>query len=101
MVILIGKGQIGFRTNGVTANFVFLTEGLLGYSRQPTFYLPRSASPYLFSPICQKYYFCSGPISADPICPQPSVAIRARPCCEWHQSNRFRFRFEDEDWKRC
>ena len=24
-----------------------------------------------FSPICQKYYFCSGPISADPICPQP------------------------------
>ena len=25
-----------------------------------------------FSPICQNGYFCSGPISVDPICPQPT-----------------------------
>ena len=26
------------------------------------------------SPICQNYYFCSGPISVDPICPRPNYA---------------------------
>ena len=25
-----------------------------------------------FSPICQIHYFCSSPISVDPICPQPT-----------------------------
>ena len=39
-------------------------------SSQPTFIFPKSARAYLFSPICQNHSFCSGPISADPICPQ-------------------------------
>ena len=28
-----------------------------------------------FLPICQNYHFCSGPISVDPICPQPKGAL--------------------------
>ena len=49
---LIGRGQMG--------------SALMG-SLQIS---PKSARPYLFSPICQVHYFRSGPISVDPICPQ-------------------------------
>ena len=40
----------GVSTSGVTASVMFLTEGLVGYSRC----LPKSARPYLLSPICRK-----------------------------------------------
>ena len=36
------------------------------------FYLPQSARAYLFPQSVKSHYFCSGPISADPIRPQPS-----------------------------
>ena len=44
------------------------------------FYLPKSARAYLFPQFVKIHYFCSGPISVDPICPQPSVPrdLRAR-----------------------
>ena len=36
-------------------------------------YLPESARAYLFpQSVKTHHYFCSGPISVDPICPQPS-----------------------------
>ena len=34
-----------------------------------------------FSPICQTHYFCSGPISVDSICPQPTGAGPATGRC--------------------
>ena len=34
------------------------------------FYLPKSARAYLFPQSVKNHYFCSGPISVDPICPQ-------------------------------
>ena len=58
-----GKGQNGVSTNGVTA---FLFKFPLTY-----FYLPKSARVYLFPQSVNIHYFCSGPISVDPICPQP------------------------------
>ena len=36
------------------------------------FDIPKSARAYLFSQSVKIHYFCSGPISVDPICPQPS-----------------------------
>ena len=70
------KGRHGVSTNGVAADFVcvcVLTEGLFGHSPYPTstFYLPKSDRAYLFPQSVQIPYFCSGPISVDPICPQP------------------------------
>ena len=37
-------------------------------------YLPKSARAYLFPPSVKTHYLCSGPISADPACPQPKAA---------------------------
>ena len=37
-------------------------------------YLPKSARAYLFPKLTKTNdYFCSDPVSADPICPQPSM----------------------------
>ena len=35
------------------------------------FYIPKSARAYLFPKSIEIHYFCSIPISVDPICPQP------------------------------
>ena len=35
------------------------------------FYLPKSARAYLFPQSVKTHYFCSGPVSVGPICPQP------------------------------
>ena len=35
------------------------------------FYLPKSSKGVLFPQSVSNHYFCSGPTSADPICPQP------------------------------
>ena len=59
------RGTHGLSTNGVTANLVFLTEGLFGYSFQKCQGVP-------FSQSVEIHYFCSGPVSVDPICPQPT-----------------------------
>ena len=41
------------------------------------FYLPKSAGAYLFLQSVKNSYFCSGPISVDPICPQPTEVTTA------------------------
>ena len=56
------KGTNGVSTNGVTANFILVDRGNL--------------------------YFCSDPISADPICPQPSTAWPTR-CLSGEPGSRY------------
>ena len=65
--LFFGKGQLGSALMGSLQIFSFLTEGLFGYSCHP---LPKSATAYLFPQSGNVHYFCSGPISVDPICPQ-------------------------------
>ena len=50
---LCRKGTNGVNTNGVTATFTFLTEGLFGVLPLTYFYLPNSARAYLFSSVCR------------------------------------------------
>ena len=61
-------------TNGVTANFMFsfLHRGTFWVLPLAYFYIPKSARAYLFPQSVKIHYFCSGPISVDPICPQPT-----------------------------
>ena len=37
----------------------------------PLTYLPQSARAHLFPQFVKIHYFCSGPVSVEPICPQP------------------------------
>ena len=70
----VGKGQMGSALTGSLLHILcFLTEGLSGYSRSPTFISSRA---YLFPQSVKMHYFCSGPISVDPICPQPNLLVR-------------------------
>ena len=48
------KGTNGVSTNGVTANFMFLTEGLFGYSVNLLVYSQKCQGVHV-SPICQNY----------------------------------------------
>ena len=41
------------------------------------FDIPESARGYLFPQSVKIHYFCSGPISVDPICPQPNASAKA------------------------
>ena len=49
-----------------------LTEGLFGYSREPTLIFPQVPGRTFFPNLSKCGYLCSGPISVDPICPQPT-----------------------------
>ena len=42
------------------------------------FCLPKRSRACLFPQPVKIYYFCSGPISADPICPQPFDSTQLR-----------------------
>ena len=70
------KGTNGVGTNGVAANFILFGRGTFWELPLTYFYLPKSARPYLFSPPVKTHYFCSGPISVDPICPQPVKTLK-------------------------
>ena len=48
-----------------------MTEGLFGVHPLTYFHLPKSARAHLFSQSVEIRYPCSGPISVDPIRPQP------------------------------
>ena len=61
------KGTNGVSTNGVTAIFMFFDRGVFWVLPLTYLYLPKSASAYLFPQSVK----ISGPISVDPICPQP------------------------------
>ena len=70
---ILGKGQMGSALIRSLRISHFLTEGLFGHFPLIYFYLPRSARACLFPQSVKKHYFCSGPLSVDPICPQPKV----------------------------
>ena len=53
---------------------MFLTEGWTFWVLPFTyFYIPQSARAHLFSQSVKVHYFCRGPLSVDPICPQPTA----------------------------
>ena len=56
----------------------FLTEGPFGFHRLTCLYLPKSARAYFFPQSVKIHCFCSGPMSVDPICPQPRTAHEPR-----------------------
>ena len=68
------KGTDRVGTNGVTAKLMFCDRGTFWVFPLTYFDLPKSAGAYLFSQSIKNDYFCSGPISADPVCPPPSEA---------------------------
>ena len=77
-----GKGQMGSALMGSLQFFMFFDRGSFGYSTY--FYLPRSARAYLFPHSVKIRYLCGGPISVDPIRPQPrttSSRTGRRRCC--------------------
>ena len=65
------RGTNGVSTPGVTATFISFDSGTFWVLPLTYFYLPKSARPYLCPHSHKIHYFCSGPISVDPICPQP------------------------------
>ena len=69
----LGKGTNGVSTNGVTANFMFFDRGTFWVLLLTYIYLTKSARAYLFPQFVKIHYFRSGPISVDPICPQPKL----------------------------
>ena len=77
------KGTNGFGTNGVTANLMFFDTGTFWVLPLTYFYLPRSARAYLFPQSVEINYLCSGPISADPTCPQP-IGLGMGRARVWH-----------------
>ena len=74
------KGTNGFSTYGVTANFMFFDRGTLWVLPLAYFYFPKSAMAYLLPQSVKIPYFCSGPISVDPIRPQPSLPHETHKC---------------------
>ena len=73
---LIGKGQMGSASHGVTADFMSFDGGAFGVLPLTYCYLPKSARAPLFPQAVKINYFCSGPISVDPISPQPTDAFK-------------------------
>ena len=68
------RGTNGVSTNGVTAIFMLFDRGTFWVLPLTYFYLPQSARTYFsFYQSVKNRYFRSGPISVDPICPQPKA----------------------------
>ena len=67
----VRKGTNRVSTNGATAIVMVFDGGTFGVLPLTNCYIPKSARAYLFPQSVKMYYFCSGPISVDPICPQP------------------------------
>ena len=67
--VFFGKGRMGSALKGSLQISSFVTD-LLG-TPVNLFYIPKSARAYLFPQRVKMYYFCSCPISVDPMCPQP------------------------------
>ena len=58
---------------GVTGNMMFVDRGTFGVLPLTYVYVPKIARAYMFPQSVKIHYFCGGPISVDPICPQPKV----------------------------
>ena len=72
------KGTNGVSTNGVTAKFMCFDRGIFWVLPLTYFYLPKRARAYLFPQSVKSPYFFSGPISVDPIRPQPRQEVEGR-----------------------
>ena len=70
--VRLGKGQMGAALTGSLTSYSF-DRGTFGYSRYPTCVFPNVPGRTFFSNLQNKRYFCSGPTSVDPICPQPNA----------------------------
>ena len=75
------KGTNGVSTNGVTASSMLFDTGTFWVLPLTYFHLPKSARAYRFLQSVETHYFCSGPISVDPVCPQPRAPSRDRKRC--------------------
>ena len=80
MIALVGacrkKSSDGSRhSERVTVNFIFLDKGSFWAPPLTYFYLPKGPG-HTFFPYLSRFinYFCSGPISGDPMRPQPKHA---------------------------
>ena len=62
----------GVSTNCVTAISLFFDGWTFCVLPLTYFCLPKRARAYLFPQAVKIHYFCSGPMSVDPICPQPT-----------------------------
>ena len=71
----LGKGQMGSALMGSLQDCMFLDRGTFWVLPITYFYLPKSARAYLFPQSVKIPYFCSGPISVDPICPQSKTSV--------------------------
>ena len=78
-VVSLRKGTNGVSTNRVTANVMFFDRGTFWVLPLPYFDMPKSARAYLFPQSVEIHYFRSGPMSADPICPQPRQVFIFKP----------------------
>ena len=74
------KGTNGVSINWATANLMLFDRGTFWVLVLTYFYLPQSARAYLFPQSVKTYYFCSGPISVDPSCPQPRCVDGGERC---------------------
>ena len=88
---MIGKGQMGSALMGSLQISCFFT-GTFWVLPLIYFCLPKNARAYLFfSQSVKTHYFCFGPISVDPIGPQPThtspqTSVPLAPCghfCSW------------------
>ena len=68
------RGQMGSAPRGSLQFSCFFGGGTFWVLPLAYFYLPKSARAYLLPQSVEvRYYFCSGPASVDPICPQPNA----------------------------
>ena len=65
------RGTNGVSTNGVAANFRFFNRGTFWVLPLTCFYIPKGDRAYLFPQSVKHISVVSGPISVDPIFPQP------------------------------
>ena len=67
----VGKGRMGSALIGATASFMLFDRGAFGVLPLTYFYIHKGARSYLFPQSVKIHDFCSGPVSVDPVCPQP------------------------------
>ena len=68
---VFGRGQMGSALMGSLRISCSFDRGIFWVLPLTYFYIPRSARAYLFPQSVKINYFCRGPSSVDPICPQP------------------------------
>ena len=85
----IGKGHMGSALMGSLQSSCFLTEGLLGVLPVNLLLSSQKWQGVPFFPnLSRIHYFCSDPISVDPIFPQPSPAGQGHHSCRHHAQRR-------------